>query len=215
MQLATASASTVSGSPSIISEALVQILFGETKTHAAFEAVDVVKLGTLADAVPCDLADAFVMFAKTGAFTEDEIRLAQTLNDHRRRRVILWSREELEPCDVYERSEARLGERQYATTLTDTASITDLLWFQPVALLPPGTSEPSAFASRGSLMGGIGRRCCERKRTTAEGREPSSEQGSKRQIYTISQKTANPAYAISMSIIPRCDTKGSREAPPI
>ena len=45
MQLATASASTVSGSPSISSEALVQILFGETKTHAAFEAMDVVIAG--------------------------------------------------------------------------------------------------------------------------------------------------------------------------
>jgi hypothetical protein len=58
-----------------INEALVQILFGEAKTHAAFDAVDVVKLGTLADAVPCDRADAFIMFAKTDAFTEDEIRL--------------------------------------------------------------------------------------------------------------------------------------------
>jgi hypothetical protein len=70
---------------------------------------------------------------------------AQTLNDHHRRRVIFWSREELEPYDVYERSEARLGQRRYATTLSDMASITDLLWFQPVARLPPGTSEPSAF----------------------------------------------------------------------
>jgi hypothetical protein len=123
-----------------INEAPVQILFGEAKTHGAFDAVDVRKMGRLADAVPCDLADAFIMFAKTDAFTEDEIRLAQTINDQCRNRVILWSREELEPYDVYERSEARLGQRQYATTLTDMASVTDLLWFQPAARLPLGTS---------------------------------------------------------------------------
>ena len=114
-----------------ISETPVQILFGEGKTHGAFDAADVRKLGGLADAVPRDLAGAFIMFAKTDALTDDEIALAQTLNDQYRRRVILWSREELEPYHVYERSEARLGERQYATTLTDMASVTDLLWFQP------------------------------------------------------------------------------------
>lgn len=135
-----------------INEALVQILFGEAKTHAAFDAVDVVKLGTLADAVPYDLADAFIMFAKTDAFTEDEIRLAQTLNDHHRRRVILWSREELEPYDVYERSEVRLGQRQYATTLTDMASITDLLWFQPVR--PTATRHERAVRVRLGIAGG-------------------------------------------------------------
>ena len=123
-----------------IEEAPVQILFGEAKTHGTFDAADVRKLGRMADAVPHDLADAFIMFAKTDAFTEDEIRLAQTLNDQYRNRVILWSREELEPYDVYERSEARLGQRQYATTLTDMASVTDLLWFQPAARLPLGTS---------------------------------------------------------------------------
>jgi hypothetical protein len=62
------------------------------------------KLGGLADNVPRDLADAFIMFAKTDALTDDEIALAQTLNDQYRKRVIIWSREELEPYHVYERS---------------------------------------------------------------------------------------------------------------
>jgi hypothetical protein len=123
-----------------INEAPVQILFGEAKAHGAFDAADLRKLGRLADAVPPDLADAFIMFAKTDAFTNDEIGLAQTLNDQYRRRVILWSREELEPYHVYERSEAQLGQRQYATTLTDMASVTDLLWFQQAARPPSETS---------------------------------------------------------------------------
>ena len=111
----------------------VQILLGEAKTHSVFDAEDVRKLGMLADAIPTDLADAFIMFAKTDAFTEPEVRLAQTLNQQKRKRVILWSRKELEPYDVYERSRDRLGQLQYARTLTDMAVVTDRLWFQSAA----------------------------------------------------------------------------------
>jgi hypothetical protein len=112
-----------------IRETPIQILFGEGKTRTEFDANDVRKLGRLADAVPPDLADAFILFAKTDEFTDTEIRLAQTLNSEHRRRVILWSREELEPFDLYERSEAKLGQEQYATTLTDMANVTARLWF--------------------------------------------------------------------------------------
>jgi hypothetical protein len=114
----------------------VQILFGEAKTHSEFDAEDVRKLGRLADAIPSDLADAFIMFAKTDTFTEAEARLAQTLNQQYRKRVILWSREELEPYHVYERSKDRLGRLQYASTLTDMAVATERLWFQ-LAPCPP------------------------------------------------------------------------------
>jgi hypothetical protein len=113
-----------------INEAPVQILLGEAKTRRAFDAQDVRKLGGLADAVPHDLADAFILFAKTEAFTDDEVRMAQGLNDQYRKRVILWSDNELEPYHVYERSEAKLGQRQYATTLSDMALVTEQLWFE-------------------------------------------------------------------------------------
>jgi hypothetical protein len=114
-------------------EGRVQILFGEAKTHGVFDAEDVRKLGGLAEAIPRDLASAFIMFAKTDAFTEDELRLAQTLNQQYRKRVILWSRDELEPYHVYERSKDRLGQFWYSGTLTDMAAITDRLWFQSTA----------------------------------------------------------------------------------
>jgi hypothetical protein len=114
-------------------EHAVQLLFGEVKTHSAFDANDVRKLGQLADAIPRELGEGFIMFAKTDHFTDDEIALTRTLNGPYRRRVILWSQDELEPFHVYERSEAKLGQRQYATTLSDMASVTEQLWFQPAA----------------------------------------------------------------------------------
>ncbi len=114
-------------------EGRVQILLGEAKTHSVFDAEDVRKLGMLADAIQPDLADAYIMFPKTDAFTEAEVRLAQTLNQQYRKRVILWSREELEPYDVYERSKDRLGQLQYAATLTEMAAVTERLRFQSAA----------------------------------------------------------------------------------
>jgi hypothetical protein len=122
----------VAGAP-VTRELPVQILFGEAKTGMEFNADDVRKLGKLADAVPSDLADAFIMFAKTEAFTIDEVQLAQTLNSQYRKRVILLSVDELEPYYVYERSEKRLGQDATATCLTDMAQATHRLWFVPDA----------------------------------------------------------------------------------
>jgi len=112
-----------------ISESPVQIVFGEAKTEGAIDAQDVRKLGKLADAVPRELAQTFVLFSKTGAFTPEEIALAKTLNAEHRRRVILWSRDELEPFHVYERSKEKLEESWHASSLTDMADITHRLYF--------------------------------------------------------------------------------------
>jgi hypothetical protein len=111
------------------SELPVQIVFGEAKTEGPIEAQDVRKLGKLADAVPPDLAQAYILFSKTGVFSPGEIALARTLNTEHRRRVILWSRDELEPFYPYERSRDKLGEAWHAVSLTDMADITGRLYF--------------------------------------------------------------------------------------
>jgi hypothetical protein len=80
--------------------------------------------------MPRELADAFVLFSKTGTFSPDEIALARTLNTKYRRRVILWSREELEPYFPYERSKDTLGVRWSSGTLTDLANNTHALFFE-------------------------------------------------------------------------------------
>jgi hypothetical protein len=120
-----------------ISESSLQILFGEAKSEGRFDAQDVRKLGALADAVPHDLAETFIMFSKTGTFTPEEIALAKTLNSRQRQRVILWSRDELEPYYPYERSKAKLGDHWLATTLADMARATHLLYFAPAPASSP------------------------------------------------------------------------------
>jgi hypothetical protein len=112
-----------------ISESPVQILIGEAKTGKPIDEQDVRKLGKLAKAIPKRLAQCFIMFSKTDTFSSEEIACARILNTDYERRVILWSQDELEPYFLYERAKDRLGERRYATTLTDMADITHRLWF--------------------------------------------------------------------------------------
>jgi hypothetical protein len=111
------------------SESPAQILIGEAKTGKPIDEQDVRKLGKLAKAIPKHLAQCFILLSKTETFSPDEIALARTLNTEYERRVILWSRDELEPYYLYERAQDRLGERRYATTLTDMANVTHQLWF--------------------------------------------------------------------------------------
>ena len=69
------------------------------------------------------------MFSKTDAFSNDEIQVAKSLNSQFKQRVILWSRDELEPYFVYERSKDRLEGRPYAISLSEMANITTTLRF--------------------------------------------------------------------------------------
>jgi hypothetical protein len=112
-----------------ISESPVQIVLGEAKTEGPIDGQDVRKLGKLADAVPPDLAQAYILFSKTGAFSSDEIAAAKALNTGHRRRVILWSRDELEPYWPYARSEDKLGKDWHAVSPTDMVDITHRLYF--------------------------------------------------------------------------------------
>jgi hypothetical protein len=114
-------------------ESPVQIVFGEAKSEGkregSIDAKDIRKLAKLADAVPRDLAQAYILLSKTGTFLPCEIALARTLNSEYQRRVILWSRDELEPYFVYERAKDRLGRDWHAVSLSDMADITHRLYF--------------------------------------------------------------------------------------
>lgn len=113
-----------------LQEAPLQIIFGECKSEGGeIDADDIHKLGSLADAVPPELADAYIMFSKTGTFVDDELMLIRSLNSEHHRRVIIWSEDELEPYFVYERSKEELGDKFYSSGLSEMASVTETLFF--------------------------------------------------------------------------------------
>jgi hypothetical protein len=112
-----------------LDESPVQIILGEAKTRKQIDAEDARKLGKLADSIPRTLASTYIMFSKTASFSNNEIQTAKSLNSRSERRVILWSRDELEPYFVYERSKERLGRLAYAHSISGMVNATSMLWF--------------------------------------------------------------------------------------
>jgi len=111
---------------------------GEAKTHTSFDEDDIRKLAKLADAVPPDVAQSFIMFAKTDSFTENEISLARQLNSKHKFWIILWSQDELEPYYAYENLQDRLPENnKHPLSLTKMAHATHSLYFTPLQLPSP------------------------------------------------------------------------------
>ncbi len=85
----------------------VRVVFGEAKDRIKqFDANDVATMRSVAATFPANRFDCYIIFAKLGDFTDDEIglagELAQTHN------VILLSHNELEPYYVYERASEEL-----------------------------------------------------------------------------------------------------------
>jgi hypothetical protein len=128
----------------ILTEALreprLQIAIGECKAQKPIEADDVAKLGRVADVIEASGdCDVFVIFAKTSAFTPEEVRRCQSIQGQHRRRVILLSDRELEPYFVYEEQKEKLRNRPYANSFSEMANATQVLYFGEANVASEGT----------------------------------------------------------------------------
>ena len=107
------------------------ILIGEVKdVGGIIDANDIENLRQVADALPPKRFSTFIVLAKLSPFSDDEIRLAATLNTKYRRRVILLTDRELEPYHLYERAEKELDKKLIAVSADDMAKITHELYFK-------------------------------------------------------------------------------------
>jgi hypothetical protein len=101
---------------------------------------DVRKLSKVAETLRKGPFDVFILFAKCGEFTEAEI---QRCKDARRKlfehqgqvyylnNIIMLSARELEPYDLYERTEKEFEIKPYAHTFEDLATNTVNIFFEP------------------------------------------------------------------------------------
>jgi hypothetical protein len=107
------------------------ILIGEVKDiGGSIDARDVENLQQVANALLPNRLEAFIVFAKLGPFSDEEIALARTLNSEYRNRVILLTARELEPYRIYERTEKELGIKAYASSADQLASVTAQMYFK-------------------------------------------------------------------------------------
>jgi hypothetical protein len=112
--------------------AKLEVAIGECKSRGGIiDEHDIRRLSSVARAFPSDRVDCFVVFAKTGSFSTEEIARCQSVQRDGKVRVILLSEQELEPYHVYERTSKELSIRATAISLGDMARITTEIFFQP------------------------------------------------------------------------------------
>ena len=85
----------------------IQIVIGECKTSMQIDGNDIRNLLFIADRLPRELFDVYLLVAKSDApFTEAEIAIVQKANPQREVSFILWAQEDLEPYSVFARARA-------------------------------------------------------------------------------------------------------------
>jgi len=104
---------------------------GKGKDTGTINAKDIENLRRVADALPSERFETFIVLAKLCPFTAEEIALARTLNEKYRRRVILLTARELDPYRFFERTELEFQNiSQYGHSAEDLAMATEIMYFK-------------------------------------------------------------------------------------
>jgi hypothetical protein len=110
-----------------------EIILGECKDQGPIKAEefkrDVENLRRVADSLPQQRFNVYILLAKLQPFTQEEIELAKTLNTEYQLRAILLTARELEPYSIYERTKVEFDIDSYAGTPEDLACTTAKIYF--------------------------------------------------------------------------------------
>lgn len=105
---------------------------GGNSEKGAIGKKDIDNLRGIADSLPRDRFDTFILLAKLCPFTIEELALAKTLNETYRRRVILLTNRELEPYFLLERTKREHEgiDGYHAGSPEDLARVTAQIYFK-------------------------------------------------------------------------------------
>jgi len=119
-----------------------EIILGECKDEGGFvDSKDVENLRRIADALPANRFETYLVFAKLSPFTPEEITLARAANGPYQPRVILLTARELEPFDIYDRAKKEVGKDLRAGSPRDLAAATSQIYFSASQLAAPATEQ--------------------------------------------------------------------------
>jgi len=119
-----------------------EIILGECKDEGGFvDSKDVENLRRIADALPANRFETYLVFAKLSPFTPEEIALARAANGPYQPRVILLTARELEPFDIYDRAKKEVGKDLRAGSPRDLAAATSQIYFSASQLAAPATEQ--------------------------------------------------------------------------
>jgi hypothetical protein len=107
-----------------------ELILGECKDEGGtIDSKDVENLRRIADALPANRFETYLVFAKLSPFTQEEITLASAANGPYQPRVILLTARELEPFDIYDRAKREVGKDLRAGSPRDLAAATSQIYF--------------------------------------------------------------------------------------
>ena len=119
-----------------------QVALGECKDEGGhIDADDIENLRRVADALPRDRFDSYIILAKLGPFTTEEIALARGLNGPCENQVILLTSRELEPYDLFERTREETGIASHGGSLEELAQVTRHIYFPEASSAAPEGGE--------------------------------------------------------------------------
>lgn len=131
------------------------LIIGECKdAGGAINTNDIDNLKQVADALPQNRFDVFILLAKLAPFNADEILLAKALNSKPwMRRVIMLTARELEPYRLFERTNVELGLDLQSHTVENLANATHEIYFAGPAA--PLTTASDEALEAGKLKAGL------------------------------------------------------------
>jgi hypothetical protein len=124
----------------------VEIIIGECKDRGrddgeTIDQVDMNCLRAVADALPHERFEAYILLAELNPFAPEEIAAARTLNGAYQRRVILLTADELEPWHIFDRLPEELKQNARGGTAENLANLTAA---RPFPEPPPNQPPPQA-----------------------------------------------------------------------
>jgi hypothetical protein len=129
------------------------VILGECKDQWLIDDATIKHLREVADSLPRNRFEVFIILAKLCAFTPDEITRAKTLNNGRHSRVILLTARELEPYFIFERTAKECVFTERGHSPEDLAQVTTQIYFQTPAPISATPGKPQNAPSGSSLTG--------------------------------------------------------------
>jgi hypothetical protein len=107
-----------------------QVAIGECKTRLEISEDDVEKMLSVAESLEANGLDTFIVFSKLAEFNLEELKRCARVNGKYRNRLVLLTTRELEPYDIYEKTEKEFDIKRHAMSLEDMAEITKAVFFE-------------------------------------------------------------------------------------
>jgi hypothetical protein len=105
------------------------VVIGECKDQTTIDDNDIKHLRQVADALPAQRFEVYVLLAKLCPFAAEEIALAKSLNNEHECRVILLTARELEPYFIFERTKKECNFTERGHGPEELAQVTAQIYF--------------------------------------------------------------------------------------